>query len=161
VAKTKYDENTFPLLAGGWAREGLTDEQIAHNLGISKDTYYRYIKKYPEFSDSIKRGKGPVDFEVENALLKRALGYSYEEDHNEIKTESIKVGKQQNTAMKTFKTKRVVVKHVPPDVAACIFWLKNRRRKHWREKVEDFGSNDNIETRMKEFASLIMQDDTK
>ena len=61
------------VLVEGWARDGLTDEQIYNNLGISKDTFYKYKKKYPDFSDSLKKGKEVVDFEVENALLKSAL----------------------------------------------------------------------------------------
>ena len=63
----------------GWARDGLTDEQIAHNMGISPSTLYEWKKKYPEISEALKKGKEVVDREVENALLKRALGYEYEE----------------------------------------------------------------------------------
>ena len=62
------------ILVEGWARDGLTNEQIADNLGINQDTLYTYKKKYPEFSEALKKGKEVVDFEVENALLKNALG---------------------------------------------------------------------------------------
>ena len=48
-------------------------------MGISVETFYKYVKKYPDFSDSLKKGKAPVDVRVENALLKRAMGYEYEE----------------------------------------------------------------------------------
>lgn len=61
------------ILVEGWARDGLTNEQIADNLGINQDTLYTYKKKYPEFSEALKKGKEVVDFEVENALLKNAL----------------------------------------------------------------------------------------
>lgn len=61
------------ILTEGWKREGLSDEQIAHNLGINHDTLVEYKKKYPEFSDAIKRGKEVVDFEVENALYRTAM----------------------------------------------------------------------------------------
>lgn len=151
MAKSKYDPITFPTLAEGWARDGLTDEQIAHNLGISKDTFYRYVKKYPDFYDSLKRGKGPVDFEVENALLKRALGGIYEDSTTE---DRLVEGKK-------IRLKKVVIRSIPPDVVACIFWLKNRRPQQWREKVEDFSGNENVEDRMKEFTSLIREGDTK
>lgn len=57
----------------GWAREGLTDVQIADNIGINISTIYDWKKKYPEFNNALKRGKEVVDYEVENALLKRAL----------------------------------------------------------------------------------------
>ena len=76
MAKSKAGEWLEPdklILLEGWARDGLTDEQIAHNMGIATCTFYDYKNKYPEFSKAIKKGKEVVDFEVENALLKSAL----------------------------------------------------------------------------------------
>jgi len=77
VAKGKYEkwlkeENL--LLLEGWARDGLTDEQIAKNIGITVSTFYEWKKKYSEISESLKKGKEVVDYEVENALLSSALG---------------------------------------------------------------------------------------
>lgn len=63
----------------GWARDGLTDEQIAHNMGITAKTLYEWKNKYGEICESLKKGKEVVDRMVENALLKRALGYKYTE----------------------------------------------------------------------------------
>ena len=63
----------------GWARDGLTDEQISHNMGIHPSTLYEWQKKYPEITEALKKGKEVIDRQVENALLKRALGYEYEE----------------------------------------------------------------------------------
>lgn len=74
MAKSKWENVKDKLeLIEGWARDGLTDKQIATNLNISEDTFYEYKKKYPEFSESLKKGKEIVDYEVENALLKTAL----------------------------------------------------------------------------------------
>lgn len=74
MAKSKWEQVKDKLvLVEGWARDGLTDIQIAEKLGISKDTFYEYKKKYSDFSDSLKRGKEIVDYEVENALLNSAL----------------------------------------------------------------------------------------
>ena len=74
MAKSKWEDIKGKLiLVEGWAREGLTDEQIANNLGISTSTFYEYKKNYSEFSEALKKGKEIVDFEVENALLKNAL----------------------------------------------------------------------------------------
>lgn len=74
MAKSKWEDIKEKLiLVEGWAREGLTDEQIANNLGISTSTFYEYKKNYSEFSEALKKGKEIVDFEVENALLKNAL----------------------------------------------------------------------------------------
>lgn len=58
----------------GWARDGLTDEQIAHNIGISKVTIYDWKNKYADFANALKKGKEVIDYAVENALLKKALG---------------------------------------------------------------------------------------
>lgn len=76
MAKGQYKrwltEEGLTLLEG-WARMGLTDEQIAHNAGISASTLYDWKNKYPKFSEALKKGKEVVDFEVENALYKNAL----------------------------------------------------------------------------------------
>ena len=74
MAKSKWKDIKEKLtLIEGCAREGLTDEQIANNLDISTSTFYEYKNKYSEFSESLKKGKEIIDFEVENALLKNAL----------------------------------------------------------------------------------------
>ena len=72
----KYQEWLEPdglTLLEGWARDGLTDEQIAKNIGIAVSTLYDWKSRFPEFSKALKKGKEVVDFEVENALLKSAL----------------------------------------------------------------------------------------
>ena len=61
-------------LLEGWARDGLTDEQIANNCKITATTLYEWKKRFPEISEALKKGKEIVDFEVENALLNKALG---------------------------------------------------------------------------------------
>ena len=114
------------ILIQGMARDGLTQQQIADNLGISIDTLIENKKKYSEFNNALKKGKEVIDFEVENALLKRALGYKYDEVTYENGVE----------------TKRVT-KEVQPDTTAQIFWLKNRQVKKWRDKVE-IADNDAI-----------------
>lgn len=107
------------ILIQGMARDGLTQQQIANNLGISIDTLIENKKKYSEFNNALKKGKEVIDFEVENALLKRALGYEYEEEtyENGILTKKVK-------------------KQVPPDTTAQIFWLKNRKPNNWKDRVE-------------------------
>ena len=115
------------VLVQGWARDGLTDEQIAKNIGIAVRTYYEWQERFPQFRQAIKKGKAPVDIEVENALLKRALGYEYEETITEI--EEVEEGRQK-------KHIRRIRKHMPPDVGAIVFWLKNRKPGKWRDKIE-------------------------
>lgn len=127
MAKSKYETHVKDklILIEAWARNGLTDEQIAKNLGISKDTFYKYKREYIDFSDSLKRGKEVVDIEVENALLKRALGYKYDEVTRELNDDT---GELEIT--------KVVTKEVQPDTTAQIFWLKNRKPEDWRDRKE-------------------------
>ncbi len=106
-----------------WARDGLTLEQIAHNIGCSLSTLHEWMNRFSDISDALKRGRDVVDIEVENALLKRALGYSYEETMIEDSPDGHKT--------------RVTTKFIPPDTTAQIFWLKNRRPSRWRDKPVD------------------------
>ena len=69
--QNKKSENL--ILLEGWARDGLTEEQIAHNIGISRSTLNEWKKKDSDISDTLKRRKEVVDYQVENALLKKAL----------------------------------------------------------------------------------------
>lgn len=128
MAKSKWEQVKEKLiLVEGWARDGLTDEQIANNLGISTQTFYTYQKQHLEFFEALKKGKEVIDYEVENALLKRALGYKYDEITYEY-------GKE---------TKRVT-KQVAPDTTAQIYWLKNRRPSKWKDKIIDNEDNEAI-----------------
>jgi hypothetical protein len=75
VAKGKYEywkSDDGLLLIEGWARDGLTNEQIAHNIGISRETLNVWTKKYSDISDALKKSKDVVDRQVENALFKKA-----------------------------------------------------------------------------------------
>lgn len=126
MAKGKYQEWLTPdglLLLEGWARDGLTDEQIAHNIGIAERTFTEWKSRFDAISAALKKGKAPVDLQVENELLKRALGFEYTETRTE------KIG---NRVTKTVTITKMVV----PDVTAQIFWLKNRRRDKWKDRPE-------------------------
>lgn len=76
MAKGKYQEWLEPeklTLLQGWARDGLNDEQIAHNAGISAATLYRWKSAHCEICEAIKKGKEVIDYEIENALVEKAL----------------------------------------------------------------------------------------
>lgn len=107
----------------GWARDGLTDKQIAHNMNIAESTLHEWKNKYSVLSESLKRGKEVVDRQVENALLKRALGYEFKETTQELTEDGMRVTK-------------VITKQQAPDTTAQIFWLKNRKPQEWRDKQE-------------------------
>ena len=119
----------------GWARDGLSDEQIMKNIGIAKDTYYRWKNDFKEFADAIKRGKAPVDFEVENALLKTALGHTM----TLKKPIKVKVEKQLSGKGKIVEEHIEYAEeevYIPPNAVAQIFWLKNRKPDRWRDRPQ-------------------------
>lgn len=83
MAKGKYQRWLEPeglTLLEDWARNGLTDEQIAKNMGISVASLYNWKRKHLEILEALKKGKDVVDAQVESALLRRALGYEHTVD---------------------------------------------------------------------------------
>lgn len=127
MAKGKYQEwltKEGLLRLQGWARDGLTDVQIATNMGINVATLYRWENEFCDIRNALKDGKEVVDRQVENALLKSALGYMYDEVTEERRDDELVVTK-------------VVHKEVQPNTTAQIFWLKNRKRAEWRDRVEN------------------------
>lgn len=122
MAKAKYErwlELDGLILIEGWARSGLTEEQIAHNMGINKKTLWVWKNDYAQIGNALKKGKEVADFEVENALYKSAMGF---------------IGPDG--------------KYYKPDITAQIFWLKNRRPDRWREKqitIENRTNDDGVE----------------
>lgn len=104
------------------AKLGATDADLADAFGVSEHTINSWKKAHVEFSSALKRGKTLADAEVADRLFKRATGYSHPEvDIRVIEGEIVQTP---------------LVKHYPPDTPAAIFWLKNRQRGKWRDKVE-------------------------
>lgn len=120
MAVGKYGTHVKPklLLIEAWCRDGLTDLDMCKNLDISEDSFYKYKKEHSEFSEALKKGKEVIDVMVENALLKAALGYEYEE------TKDTENGSERTT------------KYAHPNTTALIFWLKNRKKEAWRDRHE-------------------------
>ncbi|UPQ86413.1 helix-turn-helix domain-containing protein [Ignavigranum ruoffiae] len=119
----------------GMARDGLTDKQIAHNLGIVESTLYEWKNKYTDISEALKRGKEVIDRQVENAMLKSALGFMYEEETVTNAGEVV-----------------ITRKCSKPNVTAQIFWLKNRKPAEWRDKHEqDVNVNTPIKINLGEY----------
>lgn len=107
------------ILVQGWARDGLTDEQIANNLGIHIATLYRYKNEHSELCEALKKGKDVADREVEDSLYKSALGFKYKEQAITNKGDVVEVERYEK-----------------PNITAAIFWLKNRKPGQWRDKQE-------------------------
>lgn len=103
----------------GWARDGLSNEQIAYNMNVGIRTLYKWQKQNMQFKQALKVGKDTADRQVENALFKSALGYEYKE---EVVTNDGRVV--------------TVTKHQKANTTAQIFWLKNRKPEQWRDKRE-------------------------
>lgn len=144
----------------GWARDGLTDEQIAHNMGISRSTLNDWKNKFSDISDTLKRGKEVIDREVENSLLNRASGMvvvdkqykmvhidddilkvkrkmfenEWKLDHPEATLKECKEAAIQNVP--EYKRIKIFETHheLPPDTTAAMFWLKNRKPNEYRDK---------------------------
>jgi len=120
--KPLWDEMNMPdklILIEGWARDGLTEEQIYKNLGVSHTTFNKWKNEKVELVEALKKGKEVIDRMVENALLKSALGYNYEEDGMTKDGDVVPLRKVQH-----------------PNTTALIFWLKNRKPKEWRDRQE-------------------------
>lgn len=128
------------ILLQGWARDGLSDEQIADNMGIATSTYYEWKKKHTEFSEALKKNKEIVDIEVENALLKRALGYTIKITEQKIDKDGCVHDLEKDV-------------HIPPDTTAQIYWLKHRQREKWGEK--ETTNNNDINQRITNIANLL------
>ncbi len=155
MAKGKYQkwlEEENLIILQGWKRNGLTDEQIANNMGISRETLYKWIRTYSDIADSLKTGKEEADIQVENALFQSAMGYDYEEITEELKYDN------KTRSYKMMVTKRQK-KHQPPSNTAQIFWLKNRRAEQWRDKVENnITLNEDTDALSKAFEELMGND---
>jgi Homeodomain-like domain len=105
--------------AAQMARDGMTDTEIAAQLGVHDATFYRWRSKYPLFREALQLAKEACDRRVERSLYARAIGYSYDA----VKVVSTKDGIE----LAQYR------EHVPPDVGAAKLWLTNRRPKEWRD----------------------------
>ena len=118
---SKYFTAVQPKLEtiAGWAKNGLSHEQIARNLGVAESTFYEYKKQYPELAEALKRGAEDAILEVENALFKNACGFYYDEE----------VACKNGTVVK-------VTKYSKPNTTSMIFFLKNKAPDKWRDRQE-------------------------
>lgn len=133
MAKGKYHDWLTPeglTKIKGWAMDGLTDEEIAQKIGITRKTLYEWMNKYGDISDAVKRNKDVADRLVEQALYNKALGRCKVTETVKERRLNVKTGEYELVVVKE------TVKGVPPDVTAQIFWLKNRKPDTWRDKRE-------------------------
>lgn len=146
MAYGKYKEWLEPdklLLIQSWRRDGLSYEQIAKNIDINVATLYKWVNEYSEIANAIKKGEEVCIYEVENALYKAALGYEVTE------TEQIVTENPDGTQI---TTKRARKRHIPPQLGAICFILKNRRTSKWQDHpfVMDTSALDKLDSILKE-----------
>lgn len=108
---------------------GATDREVAEFFEVTERTIYRWQHEHPEFCQALKVGKDVADDRVEKSLYRRAIGYSHD---------AVKIMQHQGTEVVI-----PYVEHTPPDVTACIFWLKNRRKGQWRDRIDHANDPDN------------------
>jgi len=118
-APTKYDAKKYPEQAAFLARRGITQADIADFFHVTTRTLRNWMAAHVEFAEAMASNNEAFDERVERALAERALGYEVDEV-------------QWFNVDKTLVSK-TVRKHYPPDVTACIFWLKNRQGDRWRD----------------------------
>lgn len=111
-----------PDLARRLCQLGGTNDELASFFEVSRSTIDEWLRVHPEFADAVRRGRDVIDMAVAEKLLSRAMGYTHE-------------GKKYQLHRGEEKEVRHVV-HYPPDVQACVFWLRNRRRRYWQERAE-------------------------
>lgn len=139
MAKSKAEKWLEPdglLRIEGWARDGLTEEQIAKNMGVSRSTLSDYKVKYPDILRAIKNSKEVADREVENALFNKATGYTVKLK-KPMKVRHVEYDEQTGKKVAEYERIEYIEEevHVPADTTAQIFWLKNRKPNEWRDKV--------------------------
>lgn len=136
VKMSDWITNEKLLLIEGWSRDGLTNEQIAQNMGVHRATLHKWQKKVTDIDNALKRGKEVSDREVENALFKNAVGFHYIEEQLTDTGEIVQVNKYHK-----------------PNTTAQIFWLKNRKPSIWRDK-QNIEHGGNIENNVNHYANL-------
>lgn len=123
VGRKSGFKEEYVQLAENYALLGATDEELADFFNVNVATLNRWKKQFPEFCESLKKGKAVADANVASKLYNRAIGYDCKA--TKIVTYEGKVTDQVE-----------YVEHYPPDTTAAIFWLKNRQPGKWRDKKE-------------------------
>ena len=115
--KPEYEQQALIL-----GEKGFTDVEIAELFDVCEDTIHNWKKMFPQFFESLKKGKEIANQRVVQSLYLRALGYSHPEVHISSYEGDI--------------TKTDIIKHHAPDPTSMIFWFKNRDPENWRDKRE-------------------------
>ena len=135
MSKSKYDTHVLPRLqeVEAWARNGVAEKDIAHNLGVAYSTFREYKGLYPALAAVLTRTRVYVDdVVVVGAYLRRVVGY----DALETRREYVMVPREDGTTERVLVKEIEQTRHIPPDPRAAEFWLTNRQPDKWRHKPE-------------------------
>lgn len=130
MSKPKYDSHVKPRLAEieAWARDGVREKDMAHNLNVAMSAFSRYKNDHKELREALAKGKDYVDnVIVTNAFLKRVTGYDATEVRKEYAYKPNEDGEMEKILIKEVSQ----TKHIPGDPRAAEFWLKNRQPDKW------------------------------
>jgi hypothetical protein len=131
--KPEYAEQAYRLCL-----MGLIDKELADFFEVKEQTINNWKKDYPEFFESLKKGKLVADGKVSESLYHRSLGYKHKD---------LYITQYQGQVIK-----EEIMKHYPPDTTACIFWLKNRQPGVWSDKqttVHEIPKNSSFEIKFR------------
>lgn len=112
--KIEYCEEAYNLSLLGYK-----DAELATYFEVSNSTFALWKTEHPEFSEALRNGKEIADGKVVDSLYRKAIGYKLRE-----------------TVIDENGNEKEVIKTFPPDTTAAIFWLKNRQRTKWRDRVD-------------------------
>lgn len=144
-----------------WARDGLTNEQIAKKIGIKRQTFQRWLSTYSDMSDALKKGKEIVDAEIEDSLIsimkkhtvtttqykmvkkdafnlkaeRSKFANIYKLDHPNATKEEVGIAVAEHVDVYEKIPISKTVTEVDPNASAIIFWLKNRRPDIYRDQI--------------------------
>lgn len=136
---TEWLEEDNLMLIECWARDGYTFQDIANRIGVSISTLRMWRGQYPEINDALKKGREIIDYKVENALLKSALGY---------KTKEVKVTTTMRYGKVVETVKEVTDKEQAPNVSAIQCWLYNRLPNKWKKNRDNLIELDEEDTKI-------------
>jgi hypothetical protein len=112
----------YAEIARNYCLLGATNDELATFFDVSARTVDDWLKVHPEFATAVQNGRAAADAAIARKLYQRAMGYDYD-------TKKIFIYRGEPV-----KVDHTV--HMPPDVGACIFWLRNRRRRQWMERAK-------------------------
>ena len=157
----KWQEPDNLIKLQGWARDGLTNEQIAQKIGVRRETISVWCSKYPNIANALKKGKEVIDYEIENSLISTMKKHKiktttykmvkkddlvlkaertkfmnmFKLDHPDATKEQILIATAENVAIYERIPMTETVTEVDPNVSSMIFWLKNRKPDVYRDQT--------------------------